>query len=132
MEKGWSARGLLQPLWARVGGRDALAELTGITGQTLSAYNTGKRPLGHANARRIAEALEVSVLELGAPAEEADESGRTILGRLEALEERDVRAAEAILKLRKDLAAAVRSIRVLERQSPAKSRPAAKEKGSKQ
>lgn len=66
MERGWDAKGLLRPLWERLPGkRDELAELTGIRGTTLSSYNAGTRPLGIANARRIADALQVTVADLG-------------------------------------------------------------------
>lgn len=83
MEKGWDAKERLKPLWGKVGGRDGLAALTGITGQTLSAYNSGSRPLGIVNGRRIADALGVSVLELGAPLGMGDQArDQTVLGRL--------------------------------------------------
>lgn len=87
MERGWDAKGLLRPLWGRVGGRDALAALTGIAPQTLSGYNTGNKGLGLGNARRIADALDVSVLELGAPVALVDDPGESLLGRLEELSE---------------------------------------------
>lgn len=90
MEKGWDARGLLRPLWHEIGGRDALAEASGIAGQTLSAYNSGSRQLGIANARKIVEGLTsrgvaVTVLELGAPLEAVDDLGLGFLDRLQAL-----------------------------------------------
>lgn len=85
-QKGWNAKGLLQPLWREIeGGREGLELLTGIRGTELSSYNSGKKPLGIANARRIADALGISVLELGAPEEEADHQGLSILRRLQAL-----------------------------------------------
>ena len=73
MEKGWEARGLLKPLWGRVGGRDRLAELTGIQPSTISGYNAGRLPLGMANARKIAAALGVTVADLGAPDQNGQE-----------------------------------------------------------
>lgn len=91
MERGWDASGLLAPLWntrfAGPGKRDQLAAATGISAQTLSAYNSGNRPLGITNARRIAAALRVSLAELGAP-EGEDESRRslTLRARIEGLE----------------------------------------------
>jgi transcriptional regulator with XRE-family HTH domain len=85
VEKGWNAKGLLAAHWKAVGGRDALAEATGISGATLSGYNSGSRNLGMANARRIADALGISVLELGAPLAEVDEQGATLATRLEEL-----------------------------------------------
>lgn len=97
MDKGWNAKGLIRPLWQQLDGpakRDQLAELAGITPQTLSAYNTGPddggRALGITNARKIVAALakkgiEVSLLELGAPENEADARGLTLRARLEEL-----------------------------------------------
>jgi transcriptional regulator with XRE-family HTH domain len=86
VERGWDAKDRLKPLWQRCDWtRDDLAAATGITPQTLSAYNTGNRPLGMRNARRIAAALEVSVLDLGAPNEDADDLGRTLQEELAAL-----------------------------------------------
>jgi len=70
---GWNAKGLLEPLWGKVGGRDELAKLTGIQRGTLSGYNTGRLKLGLKNGPRIAEALKVTLYDLGAP-EEADNS----------------------------------------------------------
>lgn len=68
MERGWDAAGRLEPLWARLPGRrDELARLTGIKPTTLSAYNSGGRRIGMRNAQRIAEALDVSLYDLGAP-----------------------------------------------------------------
>lgn len=86
MQKGWDATGRLSAYWSRVGGRDGLAEKTGITGSTLSGYNTGDRLLGEKNARRIAKALRITIADLGAPATEtrtAEE--RTVLAHLEEL-----------------------------------------------
>lgn len=84
---GWSAKGLLKPLWDELPGkRDELAAVTGIRGTTLSAYNSGARPLGLANARRISAALDVTLLELGAPLDQADWADRTLLGHLRQLE----------------------------------------------
>jgi len=91
MEKGWNAKGLLKPLWSRLEGkRDELARMTGIGGGVLSAYNSGKRPLGIANARRIAAALGVTVEELGGPAEPGVELA--LADRLRALEAAQIAA----------------------------------------
>lgn len=84
---GWSAQGLLEPLWKEIGGRDELARRTGILGQTLSGYNTGKRPLGLINGRKIASALGVSLAELGGPLEGDDPRSQMVGSRLERLEE---------------------------------------------
>lgn len=54
----------LQPLWATIGGRDELARRTGITGTTLSAYNTGRQHPRLANVQKIADALGVDLLDL--------------------------------------------------------------------
>lgn len=83
MNASWDAAGLLEPLWGAVGGRDKLAKLTGIQPGTLSGYNTGRLKLGLQNAKKIAAALGVSTLELGAPLEEADELGRPLVRLLE-------------------------------------------------
>lgn len=82
-EKGWSAKGLLQPLWVEYpGGRDGLAEKLGMDGGTLSSLNTGKINLGPKRGRRLAEELGVSLVELGSPGEGEDERGRAIARRL--------------------------------------------------
>lgn len=67
VQGGWSVEGRLAELWAAVGGRDRLAELTGIRGPELSRYNSGKQRLGIKNAQRIADALGVSLKDLGQP-----------------------------------------------------------------
>jgi transcriptional regulator with XRE-family HTH domain len=81
LERGWSAKGLLEPLWQRVGGRDELARLTGISGSTLSGYNSGKRPLGMANAHKIAAVLGVSLYDLGAREPHSSDFARSLLGQ---------------------------------------------------
>lgn len=86
-EKRWKATGLLSTHWGKVGGRDALARLTGIQGTSLSGYNTGRLNLGEKNARKIADALDLTLLDLGAPVEADPETGLSILRRLEAVEE---------------------------------------------
>ena len=74
----------LQPLWGRVGGRDELARLTGISGSTLSAYNTGRQHPRLANVQRIADALGVDVLDLVGEPEPSDMALLTqIVTRLE-------------------------------------------------
>jgi transcriptional regulator with XRE-family HTH domain len=87
MEKGWDATGCLARYWKRVGGRDGLADVTGIQPSTISGYNTGRLRLGITNGERIAQALGVTIFELGAPtAEEAAAGAVTLLERVEALE----------------------------------------------
>jgi transcriptional regulator with XRE-family HTH domain len=80
-ERGWDAKGMLQPLWGRVGGRDGLAAATGIQPSTLSGINSGRLRLGYKNGRRIAEALDVSLLDLGAPLDQADDRASLSLRR---------------------------------------------------
>lgn len=65
-----------------------LADATGITRNDINAFANGRLEAGGERLERIAAALEVSVLELGAPLAEADEAGVTLIDRLEALEER--------------------------------------------
>lgn len=86
MERGWNAKGLLTPLYEVHGGRDGLAIKVGAPPGTLSAVNSGKRNLGIRLARRIAQATKISVLELGAPEENADAKGLLLIERLEGLE----------------------------------------------
>lgn len=78
VEKGWDASGRLGPLWKSIGGRDKLAEATGIRGSTLSGYNTGRLPLGKDNAARIAEALGVTTADLGEPSEPPEIDAPTV------------------------------------------------------
>jgi transcriptional regulator with XRE-family HTH domain len=89
VEKGWSAKGLLRPLWQEYPGkRDGLAEAVGTTPTSLSSINSGRRPLGKSLGGRLAEALGVSLLELGAPAEVAtDQPAQRLVDRLQSVEE---------------------------------------------
>lgn len=117
MEKGWKATGLLSPLWARLdGGREALAALTGIRATELSSYNSGAKNLGISNARRIADALEISVLDLGAP-EGAAETRRElrVVDRLRAVE-------AALNRLGPNLEDLGDRVTALERQVPSRKR----------
>lgn len=130
MDKGWDARGLLRPLWQQLDGpakRDRLAELAGISPpQTLSAYNTGPdnggRALGLNNARKIVAGLakagiEVSLLELGAPASEADARGLTLIDRLEELAADLADSMEAQAKMSRELGRLRDRVQKLEAQS---------------
>jgi len=77
--------------WLRLdvekGNREELARLTGIPATSLSAMNTGRRAMTPEMAARIAAAVPgLSVLELGAPEEEAGREEQSMLARLEALE----------------------------------------------
>lgn len=107
MERGWSAKGLLAPLWQErfsgPGKREQLADLVEISPQTLSAYNSGNRPLGITNARRIAAALGVSLAELGAPEGEEDARSVTLRARLEELSAAVGDALEAQAKLSREV-----------------------------
>lgn len=88
--------------------------MTGIDPATLSQYNTGKRQLGMRNARRIAEATGVSVLDLGGPEAETDDAGAALLDRQRELEA-DVHRLTLALRRLTD------RVRVLERQVPPES-----------
>lgn len=86
---GWDATGRLEAFWGKVGGRDKLADVTGIQRSTLSGYNTGRLPLGMKNAERIAAALNVTVFDLGAPtAQQAAARSVAVVDRVTAVEER--------------------------------------------
>jgi transcriptional regulator with XRE-family HTH domain len=65
--------------------QDQLALKSGIARTDINRMATGKLRAGDARLKRIAGALDVSVLEL-APEEEADEKGLTLLERLDAQE----------------------------------------------
>lgn len=100
MKEGWSAKGLLRPLWQFYPGkRDGLAHDIGTSPSTLSAINSGRRNLGYDLGRRIADALDVSLLELGAPEDAADQKGRTLTDRLEELAADLAEAARAMSRL---------------------------------
>lgn len=114
-KQGWSAKGLLQPLWTQYpGGRDSLAKAVGTKGADLSSRNSGRVMLGHDLGGRLAAELsrglrrEVSLLELGAPATEADEAGQAILDLLRELE-------ATVATMKKTQAAILRRLRALER-----------------
>lgn len=95
--QGWDATGILKPLWQAYGGRDELAKAAGTTGTVLSAINTGYRGrrLGITLARKLAVALNVSLAELGAPAEAADDpASQKILDRLARVEEQALTVAD--------------------------------------
>lgn len=99
MRETWSAAGLIESLWQRLprsdgkpgkGRRDDLAAATGIAGSDLSAFNTGGRRINIKNAQKIADACGVTLTELGYQRQ------RTVNERLDALEERLSRLAEAV------------------------------------
>jgi transcriptional regulator with XRE-family HTH domain len=51
----------------------------------IVAFENGNTEVGAARLQRLADALEVSVLELGAPADQVDGRGQLLLDRLEEL-----------------------------------------------
>lgn len=95
MAQSWKAKGKLKPLWDRLDGQsEELAEMTGIGRTTLSAYNSGKRKLGMANAVKIADALGVSVYDLGAPRLPEPQFLLSMMGQILTELQRDVHAAD--------------------------------------
>lgn len=89
--KEYDLKGRLQPLWVRVGGRDELAKLAGISGTTLSAYNTGRTHPRLANVQKIADALGVDVIEVIGTASAATDTA--LLTEIVTLLEEDPTAA---------------------------------------
>jgi hypothetical protein len=98
----WKATGLVKPIWQRLPAakdkRGELARLTGIPATNLSSLNTGS-PMTMEMASRIVSAASpfipgLSVLDLGAPEEAADEPGLLLLDRLRSLEDEAVRTPD--------------------------------------
>lgn len=114
MARSWTATGRLTPLYERVGGRDRLAELTGISGTTLSAYNSGDRPLGILNAQRIARAAGVTIEELGQPL--------SIEQRLERIEADIQKVIEAQMKTQQSVEGVLALVSALRRTSDPETR----------
>lgn len=83
---------LAQKNWTQ----DKLADATGIRRTDINALARGRLSAGPGRLTRIADALGVSVLELGAPASLADEQGETLLGHLEELAELVARGFAAL------------------------------------
>lgn len=97
-ERGWSAKGRLEPLWSRLKGRrDELADLTGIRGTMLSGYNSGKLKLGMRNAVKIADALGVSVYDLGAPRVPERQFLVSMMGQILTELQRDIQAVDPVI-----------------------------------
>lgn len=111
MKEGWNAEGLLKPLWIKYGGRDKLAEDAKVSRSTLASANSGKRNLGPDAGERIAKALGVSVLELGAPETLADERGVPLIARL-------VEVRSEVAELTTDVRRLTRRVVALERRAP--------------
>lgn len=117
MQADYDLTGRLQPLWARVGGRDELARLTGISGPTLSAYNTGRQRARARNIERIAAAVGVTVGDLVTPADEV-----TLLLRLvKQLESQPERASGDLAPEIRQLADALQALATRLRQATARS-----------
>lgn len=66
--------------------QDRLADEAQIRRTDVNALIRGRISAGPVRLERIAVALGVSVLDLGAPAEQAGPEGRSVLDRLEVLE----------------------------------------------
>ena len=116
VQKGWNASAYLPALLkARGMTQQELADATSIDRGTINGYCTGRLDLGPKNATRIAGVLDVSVLEVGAPAEAAPELAGLILDRLAALE---AAMNELAAEVRQDLVALTRRVRALEQQAP--------------
>lgn len=132
--RGWSAEGLLRPLWHEYdGGRDGLADAVGTQGSVLSSINTGRRNLGLDLAQRLAGACGITLADLGQPepferlrplesfgAPASDALTRDVLDRLEALEAEVVRLAGGQDRLVKGV---VRRLAVLEAAQNGTARP---------
>jgi DNA-binding transcriptional regulator YdaS (Cro superfamily) len=115
VQKGWKAKGLIRPLWHRVGSRERLSELTGINTATLSGMNSGRLNLGPANAATLAAALDVTPEDLGRPPGWADDE--EILGiRLEELATKLAVADEKQAALTRRVTALQARVRKLEAQ----------------
>ena len=114
----WKATGLVEQAWKRLDPpiRDELARLTSIPASNLSGLNTGRLPMTTEMAQKIADAVPgLSVLELGAPEEEADAEGQTLLRRLTELE-------DALNRLGPDLRELGKRVRALEQRAQPKKR----------
>jgi transcriptional regulator with XRE-family HTH domain len=99
--------------------QDDLAEKTGIRRPDVNGLARGRIKAGPDRLRRIAEALEVSVVELGAPLAEADPRSQTILDRQVELAGDVAQLAESLLRVERQIVALQRRLRKLEgRPSP--------------
>lgn len=111
MQRGWSAEGLLQPLWSSYGNgdekarRDQLARAVGTSGSVLSSINTGKRQLGVNLGTRLAAELGVTLHDLGQHTEnEATPPGEAgVREELRALRETQDALLAEIQALRREL-----------------------------
>lgn len=107
MDRGWDTSEWLPKVLALRGRtQEQLADATGIDRGTINGYCTGRLTLGTKNAERIAAALDVSLLDLGAPAESASAEAHFLRARLDELADkladaidRETKNARAILRL---------------------------------
>lgn len=67
MERGWSAAGLIRPLYGKHGGREGLAKKVGASPATLSAIQNGRQNLGEGLARKLVAKTDATMATLGAP-----------------------------------------------------------------
>lgn len=95
--------------------QETLANRTKMKRTDVNRIANGKLLVGQTRLQRIAEALDVSVLEL-APAAEPDPKGLLILDRLEAVE-------AALNRLGPELAKLGRRVRALEQRDQPKTQP---------
>ena len=114
MQEGWKAKGLLKPLWLAHGGRKKVAGDAGISEGHLSKVNAGKAKLGLTVATKVASVTGVSVLELGAPVEQADAAGETLLSRLEELAAAHAESARKQTTMAREIARLQERVRRLE------------------
>ena|SRR5665213_2884742 len=91
--------------------QEQLAKASGISRNDINAMARGRLTVGPKRLGRIAAALKVSVLELGAPEGEADARGQTLLDRQQELE-------ASVLKLTKQVNRLARQVAELKRQAP--------------
>lgn len=93
-----------------------LADATGILRTDINAIVNGRAALGSERRAKIAEALGVSVLEVGAPEAEADVPGLSLLARLAQLEDDLAGSVLGQAKLTRQVAALQARVRRLEAQ----------------
>ena len=115
----WKAKGLVRQAWLRLdvkqGHREKLSELTGIPPPNLSGMNSGRLPMTMEMAQRITDVIPgLSVLELGAPEEQADAEGETLLSRLGELAAAHAAAARKQTTMARDIALLQERVRRLE------------------
>ena len=120
MHREYDLKGRLQPLWAAIGGRDELARRTGISGSTLSAYNTGRQHPRLPNVQRIADALEIHLLDVIGPESESGGEVPLLTQIVTLLEEDPTQAAGELAPLLQQLADELHELSVRLRQATAR------------